>query len=122
MTDRTGGSITRTEALEAQEIQTKTGSLRNSKNKIKQSNNDSPYGKKLFVNEPFFFNEGKYENFIEGAFLKKTKEDPLTTKAKNYAALNQFFQKRQGRNATETVSQITHGDQKAKTPSAVART
>ena len=36
MTDRTGGSITRTEALEAQEIQTgKIGSLRNSKNKIK---------------------------------------------------------------------------------------
>ena len=108
MTDRTGGSITRTEALEAQEItSTKVGSLRNSKNKIKQSNIDSPYGKKLFVKEPFFFNEDKYENFIEGVFLKKTKEDPITTKAKNYAAFNHFFQKRIGRNVTETV---THAD------------
>ena len=36
MTDRTGGSITRTEAFEAQEIQTgKTSCLRQSKNKIK---------------------------------------------------------------------------------------
>ena len=69
----------------------KIGSLRNSKNKIKQSHNDSPYGKKLFVNEPFFFNEQKYENFIEGAILKKTKEDPIATKAKNYAAFNHFF-------------------------------
>ena len=73
----------------------------------------------MFVNEPFFFNEQKYENFIEGAILKKTKEDPITTKAKNYAAINHFFQKRNGRNVTEAA---THLEQKSKTPSAVART
>ena len=59
------------------------------------------------MKEPFFFNEEKYEHFIEGVYLKKTKEDPITTKAKNFAASNHFFRKRNTRNFTEAV---THAD------------
>ena len=58
------------------------------------SGRDSPYNKKLFVNEPHFFHEEKYDNFIDGIHLKKPKEDEITRRAKNVAVVQYFFKKR----------------------------